>query len=431
VTVLDTAEATEAAVPPPAAPKRPPVWVRIGRYLTQANQVMVVVYGLLIALVIGALLLTFSTAVTRHAMGELFSHPGSALGTVSSVIGRAYRALFEAAIVNPQQLWHSITTGQGWVITATPISQTLVAATPLIIAGLGVGIGFETGIFNIGGASQVTLGAVCAAYVAVDVSMPSPWHVIACVLAGMAGGAFAGAIPGVLKAYTGAHEVITTIMLNYIVGGLLIIALSSSNWQLQPPNSVTPDSKIVPPSAQLPHLLGQGLPLTWGVLIALAAAVVGWWLLDRSTMGFRFRITGASPHAARTAGIDAKRTLIAVFLVSGAFVGLAGMVQLNGSDLFLQSSGPQGYASTIGFSAITVALLGRNRPLGIVLGAILIGALVNGAVGVEAATGISTDLTTIVQAVMVLCVAAPAMVARIFHLRPGNAVSLEFGGWGT
>jgi simple sugar transport system permease protein len=168
-----------------------------------------------------------------------------------------------------------------------------------------------------------------------------------------------------------------------------------------------------------------------GLLIAFAAAAIAWWLLDRSTLGFRFRITGKSPNAARTAGIDAKRTLIAAFLVSGAFVGLAGVVQLTSTDLFLTTNGPQGYASSIGFSAITVALLGRNRPLGIVLGAILIGALVNGAYGVEAATGISTDLTTIVQAVMVLCVAAPAMVARIFRLRPGNALSLEFGGWGT
>ncbi|HXW38447.1 MAG TPA: hypothetical protein VEJ44_02035, partial [Acidimicrobiales bacterium] len=269
-----------------------------------------------------------------------------------------------------------------------------------------------------------------ATYVAVDVSMPAPWHVVVCLAAGLAGGALAGAIPGVLKAFTGAHEVIVTIMLNYAVGALLIWDLSTPSMGLQAPNQVNDVSKSIPGSATLPHLFGPTLRVNVGLIIALLAAVIAWWLLDRSTLGFRFRMTGASPHAARTAGVDAKRTLILVFLVSGAFVGLAGMVQVTSVDLFLSSAGPQGYAVTIGLSAITVALLGRNRPLGIVLGAILIGALSNGAFNVEAVTGISTDLTTIIQAVMVLCVAAPAMVARIFRLRPGNAATVEFGGWG-
>ena len=426
-------ELTGVNEPPLAAAprRRPPVWVRVGRYLTQANQVMVVIYGLVIALFIGALLLTFSTTVTLHALGRLGDHPGSALGTILSTIGRAYRALFEGAIVNPSQLGHSISSGQDWVRTMTPLSETVVAATPLMIAGLGVGIGFEAGIFNIGGPSQITAGAVAATYVAVDVSMPAPWHVFACLVAGIAGGALAGAIPGVLKAYTGAHEVITTIMLNYIFGALLIVLLSTSGWGLQAPNSVNPISSTVPPSAVLPHLFGPTLRVGVGFLIALAAAGLAWWLLARSTLGFRFRVTGGSPNAARTAGIDAKRTVISVLVVGGGFVGLAGVVQLLSTDLFLSTNSPQGYSSAIGFGAITVALLGRNRPLGIVLGAILIGALTNGAYTVEAQTGISTDLTTIIQAVMVLCVAAPALVARIFRLREGSAVSLGFAGWGT
>jgi simple sugar transport system permease protein len=271
---------------------------------------------------------------------------------------------------------------------------------------------------------------MAATYVAVDVSMPAPWHVFACLAAGAAGGALAGAVPGLLKAYTGAHEVIVTIMMNYIVGALLIVVLSSSGvLGLMAPGQVNDISGTVPSSAMLPHLFGSSLRVNVGLLIALACAVFVSWLLRRSTLGFRFRMTGANPHAARTAGVNARRTLIVVFLVSGAFVGLAGVVQLTSIDLFLSSSGPQGYAVTIGFSAITVALLGRNRPLGIVLGALLIGALSNGAFAVEAETGISTYLTSIIQAVMVLCVAAPALVATIFHLRPGNASSLEFGGW--
>jgi simple sugar transport system permease protein len=421
----------EQVTEPPAAPRRQFFVVRAIRYVAQANQVMVVIYGLVIALFMGAVLLACSTTPTLHALGSFADHPFGSIGTIFTTIGHAYRALFEGAIVDPTRLTHSLSTGQDWVLTLTPFSETLVAATPLMIAALGIGIGFETGVFNIGGASQVTLGATLATYAAVDISMPAPWHVFVCLAAGIAGGAIAGGIAGVLKAYTGAHEVIVTIMLNYIFGALLIVALSSPGWGLVAPNEVDPVSKTVPASATLPHLFGPMLRVNVGLIIALVAAVVAWWILARSTLGFRFRVTGASPAAARTAGIDAKRTVIAALLVSGAFVGLAGMVQLTSTDLFLTTNGPQGYAPAIGFSAITVALLGRNRPLGIVLGAVLIGALINGAYNVEAATGVSTDLTTIIQAVMVLCVAAPAMVAHIFRLRQGNAVSLEFGGWAT
>jgi ABC-type uncharacterized transport system permease subunit len=420
-----------AAVMPVEAPDRKPsVWMRVGRYLITANQAVVAFYGLVIALVVGGLLLAFTTPATLHALSTFGDHPLGSIGTILSTIGNAYKDLFDGSIVNPSEFWSSTTTGHDWVRTMTPLSETMVAATPLIIAGLGVGIGFETGVFNIGGASQVTIGAVLATYVAVDVSMPAPWHQILCMVAGVAGGALAGAIPGVLKAYTGAHEVITTIMLNYAVGSLLIWVLSTPSLGLMAPNQVNDVSKNVPPSAQLPHLFGPTLRVNVGLIIALLAAGVAWWLLDRSTVGFRFRMTGASPHAARTAGVNAKWTLILVFLVSGGFVGLAGGVQVTSIDLFLSSSGPQGYAATVGFGAITVALLGRNRPLGIILGSLLIGALSNGAFNVEALTGISTDLSNVILWIMVLCVAAPAMVARIFHLRPGTTESINFAGWG-
>lgn len=413
-----------------SVPKSPSRLTRVGRYLASANQMIVVFYGLVIALVVGGVLLTFSTPPTLHAVATLGDHPGGSLSTIFSTIGSTYRELFTGSIVDPVQLWHSITTNQQWVLTTTPISETLVNATPIMIAGLGIGIAFETGIFNIGGAGQVTMGAVAAAYVAVDVSMPAPWHVIACLLAGIAGGALAGAVPGILKAYTGAHEVIVTIMFNYVLGSLLFWVLETPWLGLQEPNQGDTVSKQVPASASLPHLFGPNLRVDVGLLIALAAAVVAWWILNRSTMGFRFRMTGASPHAARTAGVDAKRTTIVVFLVSGAFVGLAGTIQLIGFDHAIGNIGPQGYQSAIGFTAITVALLGRNRPIGIIFGSILIGALVWGAFQVEAQSGISPDLTNVIQGVMLLCVATPAMVARLFHLRPGSVPSFNFGGWG-
>ncbi len=416
--------------PAEAPPVRPSRLTRLGRYLSSTNQVVVTFYGLVIALVVGGIMLTFSTPQTLHAVSTLFDHPGASLATIFSTIGDTYRDLFTGSIVDPSQLWHSITTNSQWALTFTPIAGTLNQATPLIVAGLGIGIGFETGVFNIGGASQVTLGAVCAAWVGVDVSMPAPWHVIAVMLAGVAGGALAGAIPGVLKAFTGAHEVITTIMMNYVVGFLLGWILVTPWLGIQQPNQGNSISKTLPASAQLPHLFGPVLPVNVGLLIAVAMVGVAWWVLDRSTMGFRFRITGASPHAAKTAGINAKRTLIVVFLVSGGFCGLAGTVQFAGSDLYLQWGGPQGYAIFIGFTAITVALLGRNRPVGILVGAILIGALTFGAFNVEANDGISTDLTTVIEAVMLICVATPALVARIFHLRAGAQSTFNFSGWG-
>lgn len=419
-----------AQVPTPRTPKRSRLR-RTGQYLASSNQVVVAFYGLIIALVVGGVLLTFSTPPTLHAVTSLFDHPGASFATIFSTIGDTYRELFTGSIIDPAQLAHSISTNQQWALTFTPLSETLVNATPLIVAGLGIGIAFETGVFNIGGASQVTMGAVAAAYVGADASMPAPWHVIACLLAGLAGGALAGAVPGVLKALTGAHEVIVTIMFNYVVGSLLIWVLETPWLGLQAPNQGDTISKAMPSSVSLPHLFGPNLRVDLGLPIALAAAVIAWWLLDRSTMGFRFRMTGASPSAARTAGVDAKRTTILVFLVSGAFVGLAGTIQLVGFDNAIGNIGPQGYQGAIGFTAITVALLGRNRPIGIVFGSVLIGALVWGAFQVEAQAGISPDLTNVIQGVMLLCVATPALVAHIFRLRPGTAASFKFGGWGT
>src|SRR5580693_2405706 len=166
MTVVEQVAAPEEPAPVPM-PKGPSRLIRIGRYLASANQIIVAFYGLAIALVVGAVLLTFSTPSTLHAVATLTDHPGASFSTIFSTIGSTYRELFEGSIVDPAQLWHSITTNQQWVLTCTPISETLVNATPLMIAALGIGISFETGIFNIGGASQVTMGAVAAAYVAV------------------------------------------------------------------------------------------------------------------------------------------------------------------------------------------------------------------------------------------------------------------------
>jgi ABC-type uncharacterized transport system permease subunit len=403
---------------------------RFGIWASTANQLVIIVLGLTMALVFGGVIIAFSTPQTLHAWRTIGSNPGGSLLAILQMIGDIYRSFFTGAVVDPPQLWHALTTGNGWQQTLTPLSQTLVTAAPLILGGLGVGIGFQTGVFNIGGAGQFTAGAVCAAYVGTNLSLPAPLMILACVLAGIAGGAVVGAIPGILKALTGAHEVIITIMLNYVVGALLIWDLERPWMQLQQPGQSNDVSKVIPGSYQLPHVLSSAPNANVGILIALAAAVIAWWLLDRSTLGFTFRVTGASPSAARNAGMSAKRTTVIVFLISGAFVGLAGMVQLFGNDFFISQVGAQGYQASVGFTAITAALVGRNRPLGITLGALLIAALNTGVTNAEANLGVFPDLSTIILAAMVLCVATPAMVAHLFRLRPGNVVTFNFGGWG-
>jgi simple sugar transport system permease protein len=289
-----------------------------------------------------------------------------------------------------------------------------------------VALGFSTGVFNIGGQGQFLAGAIAATYVGFGVHLPIGIHVPLVVLAGAAGGAVAGFIPGFLKARTGAHEVIVTIMLNYIFLYLLDYLLTTS--PLQQPGQSNAISQTIPPSARLPHLFGGNLRVNLGLIIALAVAAAASWFMRRSTLGFEFRVIGANPSAGRTAGIDARRATVLVLTISGALVGLAGMSTLAGTDFFLSA----GYGGGNGFNAITVALLGRNKPLGVVFGALLFAALSTGGRYMQATTGIPLDLTSVIQAVIVFLVATPALVREIFRLREAGAgkILLFTKGWG-
>ncbi|MHB8506049.1 MAG: ABC transporter permease, partial [Acidimicrobiales bacterium] len=245
---------TEAAAPAPAPaspPHEPGRIERLARRLTEANLAVVVVLAVLLGLVVGAILIVTTT-------GQSFGGVGS-----------AYAALFKGAILNPSSVGHAVSTGHGWNAVFTPLSETLVAATPLIFSGLGVAIGFATGVFNIGGQGQVVAGAICATYVGFGVHLPVWVHLPLVVLAGAAGGALAGFVPGILKARTGAHEVIVTIMLNYIFLYLLSYLLVTA--PLQQPGQSNSISRTVPQSARLPFLFGGGLRVNAGFLLAMAA----------------------------------------------------------------------------------------------------------------------------------------------------------------
>jgi simple sugar transport system permease protein len=292
-----------------------------------------------------------------------------------------------------------------------PISNTLLNATPLILGGLAVGVAFRTGLFNIGVQGQMILGAIFAGYVGFAWNLPVGLHVLLALLAGVLGGAIWGGLAGWLKARTGAHEVITTIMLNYIALGLLAYLLGVHGFQAAGSNQAI--SRRVADSARLPHLFGSGLRVHWGLLVALLAAAGVWWLLTRSTLGFSLKAVGANPFAARTAGMGIERSYLVVMLLSGALAGLAGVSQILGTNNAITGDIDAG----IGFDAITVALLGGATPGGTVLAGLLFGAFRAGSVVMATDTTTPSDIVSIIEPVLVLFIAAPALIRGIFRLR--------------
>jgi general nucleoside transport system permease protein len=234
-----------------------------------------------------------------------------------------------------------------------------------------------------------------------------------------------GRVAGWLKARTGAHEVISTIMLNYIAFNILAYLLGVRGFQAPPYGQAI--SKAVGPNARLPHLLGSGLRLHLGFLLAIAAAAGAAWLLERSTIGFQLRAVGANQFAARTAGMSVERSYLLVMLLAGGLSGLAGVSQILGTNPAIT----QDIDAGIGFDGITVALLGRAKPWGSVLAGLLFGALKAGGVQMQARTGTPIDLVVVIQALIVLFIAAPQLVRAVFRLKAARGgVSQELAkGW--
>jgi general nucleoside transport system permease protein len=421
---MGTADAGKSDEPAPPGPSAKPTAaerraraIDLLRWLGEANVLVVTFCAIVAALIVGALLILVTTPAVLQAWGHIFTNPGHAIGESWSTVAAAYSSLVEGSIFNPH--------AQNITQAFNPISETLVAATPLMLAGLGVGLGFSTGVFNIGGQGQLIAGAVAALWVGTEVKAPIGIHIPLVILAGAFGGAVAGFIPGILKATTGAHEVITTIMLNYVFLDLLDWLLTVSPFQQ--PGQSNAISKTMPSTARMPHLFGSTLRVNVALLVALAMAALIWWLMRRSRLGFSFKVIGLNPDAGKTAGMDAKFITVAVLTISGALIGMAGMATLSGTDFLLST----GYGGNTGFDAITVALLGRNNPGGIVLGSFLFAALISGGRNMQAVTGIPIDLTTVIQAVIVFMVATPALVREVFRLREarGGQARISTKGW--
>jgi general nucleoside transport system permease protein len=387
--------------------------------LWAANTVTVTVLSIVLAIVVGGILIIVSDPDVLETYSYFTARPSDALNASWTVVSEAYANLFKGAIVDPAAVQGWIDGSNNWRVVFAPISETLTYAAPLVFTGLAVALAFRGGLFNIGGQGQAIIGAITAAVAGFLIPLPIVLAVIVAVVAGAAGGAVWGFVPGVLKARTGAHEVITTIMLNYSAG--LFLTWIVLQGGVHDPARTDAISKPVDSAARLPHLLGGNLRVNLGIVLAVAATWGVAWLLNRSTFGFELRAVGANPDAARTAGMSVTRTYTLLMVVAGALAGLGGATQVLGTAYTLTPA----VAGNIGFDGLLVALLGRNRPWGVLLAALLFGALRAGGNRMQSFSGISLELVTVLQALIVIFIAAPALVKAIFRLRAARAARLQ------
>ncbi len=357
-------------------------------------------------------------AVSDEKVMNKIGSPIEFLKSAGASVGNAYLALFQGSIYDNRLAKSNFFEG------FYPFFETLVTATPLILTGLSVALAFKSGLFNIGAQGQFIFGAIGASYVGFRFDLPVGIHILAAALAGIVLAAIWGGLVGFLKAKTGAHEVILTIMLNYIAAYFILWLLKTKTFLR--PGRIDPIAPEVADSAKLPLLAGENFRIHAGIFIALAAAFFVWWLLTKTTVGYKFRAVGANSQAARTAGISVPFVITSTMMICGALAGLGGAVHVLGSEHALNTD----VAGSFGFDAITVALLGRAQPLGTVFAALLFGALHTGGRMMQSNTGVPLDIVVVTQGLIVLFIAAPMFVRYIFRLKKLNAsTSLTSKGW--
>ncbi len=379
-------------------------------------------------LVAGAILIVVTSEQVYVALGQSF---GAGVSTAWNIVITAYGSLFAGALGNPERIISALQSGNQTAILQAfnPFLESLVASTPYIFAGLAVALGFRAGLFNIGVEGQLFIGATTATFVGYAVTgLPAIIHLPLTLLAGFAGGAAWGFIPGWLKAKTGGHEVINTIMLNWI-------AFRLTDWLLagpmQRPNAAgSPISPRIQPSAELPHFFPAPIRFHLGFFIALGVAWLVWWFLFKTTWGYNLRTVGANPFAARYAGMNIVNSTVVAMTLSGGLAGLAGANQV----LAISHNLAMGLSSGYGFDSIALALLGGSHPVGVVLAALLFGTLRNGATQMMVSTRIPIDIISILQAFILMFVAAPAIIRSLYRLRKpkeeeeGPVVTSSWGG---
>jgi len=361
---------------------------------------------------------------------------GLILGAIAIVVSgsnvlAAYGALFVGSFGDPvrfftgfQQLF---TTGEtaGLLRAIYPFTESLVTATPYIFAGLSVALGFRCGLFNIGAEGQFFIGALCSAFVGYSIKgLPAIIHLPLAILAGAAGGAAWGMIPGYLKARFGAHEVVNTIMMNWI-------AFKLSDWLLNGPMKASgfrPVTPNVEHTAELPRFFPDPIRLNWGFILALVMAYVLYWFLFKTTLGFEIRSVGANPDAAKYAGMNIIRNFVLVMALAGGLAGMAGSAQVLGVDHWVG----QGFSAGYGFDAIALALLGKSHPAGVVIAALLFGFLRSGATRMQSMAGVPIDIISIIQGLVIIFIAAPDIIRWLYRLKSVKVEQTVLTrGWGS
>ncbi len=310
------------------------------------------------------------------------------------------------------------------------LSETAIWSTPYIFAGLAVALAFRGGLFNIGAEGQLALGAVVSSLIGyalpgwLGFDLSPAIHLPLTILLGALMGGLWAAIVGALKAYTGGHEVINTIMMNYIALNATSFLLNGPMKDKNPLNVIARTPEIAE-SARIAPIF-DGLRIHWGFVLALVMAFLVWWLLNKTTLGFEIRTVGLNPDAAKYAGVNVKRIIVITMLFSGILAGLAGTVEVTG----LNYRHELGFSSGYGYDAIAIALLGKSHPLGVVLASFLFAAMRNGATRMQFMTQLPVDLISVIQALILLFVAADAIVRYIYRIKSqGERVTLTRG-WG-
>jgi ABC-type uncharacterized transport system permease subunit len=381
-------------------------------------------------LLVAAFIIILSNDAAVAAWKDFLQAPGAALKASWVAVITGYGALFTGALGNPPNLIaafkvYSATGKPDELYKAIyPITESLTLATPYIFAGLSVSVGFRGGLFNIGAEGQFLMGALGAAFVGYSIT-GLPWyiHMPLAFLAGAAAGGVWGAIPGYLKARFGAHEVVNTIMMNYI-------AFSLSNWLLSGPmkaRGYRPVTPNIEATAELPRFFPDPLRFNFGFVLALLFAVLIGWLLFKTTLGFEICAVGANPDAAKYSGMSVMRNFVLIMTLSGALAGMGGATQVLGTDHWVG----QGFSAGYGFDSIALALLGKSHPLGVVLAALLFGVLRGGATSMQSLAGIPIQIVSVIQGMVIIFVAAPAIIRFIYRIRVGNVEQTVLTrGWG-
>ncbi len=374
------------------------------------SNILVIILAIFTGIVLGGVLVALTTNEVYAAFRVSF---WSGISEALKYAWNTYVSLFTGSVGDPQKIRLAFQSGDSLAIrrAINPFFESLVQSTPYIFGGLAVALGFRAGLFNIGVEGQIFLGAVTGVWAGYAITgLPAIIHIPLAMLCGALGGAIWGFIPGILKAKTGAHEVITTIMMNYIAFRLVDWLLK---FPMQDPTEYTPKTPWILPTAELPRLFDTPVRFHIGFFIAVFMAVVVYYLLFKTTWGFELRMVGSNPNAAKYAGVKITKTTVLAMVLSGALAGMAGANEILGVNHRLLPAFSSGY----GFDSIALALLGKTHPLGVILSSLLFGFLRNGARSMQLAVGVPIDIVSILQALILAFIAAPAIIRTIYRLK--------------